>query len=272
MAWRARADAPPRSVLRPGAAYRDPVLLLAIDTSTTVRVAVAHAPDGPDGPDAPDGAGAENRPRVLARRVETDPRRHVELLAPAITHVLDAAGAQRRDLTHVVVGTGPAPFTGLRVGITTALVLAEALGLGIGGVCSLDAVVATALDEAERSGAPLTGEVVAVTDAKRREVHWARYAVDGAGAPRRREGPHVGAPASVAPGRLVGPGAAMVLASREEECSGGDVEPDLAAGGLDPGVLATLALRRLAAGEPLEAAAPRYLRRPDARPLAGPAP
>ncbi len=242
------------------------VLLLAMDTSTTVRVAVARATG-----DAVRQIGGVPSAQVLARRVELDARRHVELLVPAVSAVLAAAGVGRRDLTHVAVGTGPAPFTGLRVGITTALVLAEALGIPVGGVCSLDAVAATAVDEAARAGVPLTGEVVAATDAKRREVHWARYAVDGAREPRRLDGPHVGAPGSVSPGRVVGPGAALcVAAGEDDEALAG--EPVLAAAGLDPGVLATLALARIAAGEALEPAVPRYLRRPDARPLADAAP
>lgn len=210
------------------------VLVLALDTSTTVRVALAR-------PAAP-GDGGHGGDVVLAARTETDPRRHVELLAPAVAAVLEQAGAARSQITHVVVGTGPAPFTGLRVGVVTALVLAEALGVPVGGLCSLDAVAATALDRAGASG---PAELLAATDAKRREVHWARYAVhdvaDPFGGWERVDGPHVGPAAQL---------------------------PDLpVVGDLDPGVLASLAVHRLVAGLPLEAAAPRYLRRPDARPL-----
>ncbi len=242
------------------------VLLLAIDTSTTVRVAVARAADGSAG-DAGDAGDAAWAPRVLARRVEVDARRHVELLVPAVAGVLEAAQVDRRDLTHVVVGTGPAPFTGLRVGVATAQVLAEALGIAVGGVSSLDAVAATAADEAARAGAPLHGELVAATDAKRREVHWARYAVDAAGEPRLLDGPHVGPPGAVPPVRVVGPGAALC----RRDGDGADARA-LAADGLDPGVLAVLAARRIAASTPLGPAVPCYLRRPDARPLADPAP
>lgn len=211
-----------------------PVLVLALDTSTTVRVALARSAGADD--------GADGRPVVLAARTETDPRRHVELLAPAIAAVLEQAGATRSQVTHVVVGTGPAPFTGLRVGVVTALVLAEALGVPVGGLCSLDAVAATALD---RAGTPVPPEIVAATDAKRREVHWARYAVRAAADPlggwERVDGPHVGPAAQL---------------------------PDLpVVGDLDPGVLASLAVHRLSAGLALEVAAPRYLRRPDAQPL-----
>lgn len=211
------------------------VLVLALDTSTTVRVALARPP-------APDDAGG---PVVLAARTETDPRRHVELLAPVLATVLEQAGVVRSQITHVVVGTGPAPFTGLRVGVVTALVLAEALGVPVGGLCSLDAVAATALDRAVRAGTLVPAELFAATDAKRREVHWSRYAVldaaDPLGGWERVDGPHVG-PAEQLPDLPV-------------------------VGDLDPGVLASLAVHRLVVGLPLEAAAPRYLRRPDAQPL-----
>ena len=232
--------------------------MLALDTSTTVRLALArpavpgHAPQGP----------VRGAPTVLAARTETDPRRHVELLAPALAAVLADAGVVRTQITHVVVGTGPAPFTGLRVGVVTALVLAEALGVPVAGLCSLDAVAATALGQALRAGAPLTGEVLAATDAKRREVHWARYRVlDGADPLdgwERVDGPHVG-PADTMPDLPVVGGGALLRA--------GETGRALAAGGLDPGVLASLAVRRLERGEPLEEAYPRYLRRPDARPM-----
>ena len=231
------------------------VLVLALDTSTTVRAALARPGTVAEDP-------ASTAPAVLAARTETDPRRHVELLAPAVAAVLAGAQVARAQVTHVVVGTGPAPFTGLRVGVVTALVLAEALGVPVAGLCSLDAVVATALGEAVRAGTPLTGEVVAATDAKRREVHWARYRVlDGAdplGGWERVEDPRVG-PAGEMPDLPVVGGGALLRAAGD----GGA----LAAGGLDPGVLASLAVRRLERGEPLEEAAPRYLRRPDARPL-----
>ena len=76
----------------------------------------------------------------------------------------------------VVVGCGPGPFTGLRVGMATAAAYGHALHVPVHGVCSLDAL-----------GNQTHGEVLVVTDARRREVYWARYRdgvrMDG---PRRR--------------------------------------------------------------------------------------
>ena len=89
---------------------------------------------------------------------------------------------QRSDA--VVVGCGPGPFTGLRVGMATAAAYGHALGIPVHGVCSLDAI------GIESTGT--TCEVLVVTDARRREVYWARYR-DGV----RVDGPSVNTPADV---------------------------------------------------------------------------
>ncbi len=94
------------------------MLILALDTSSSV------------------GAALLDDERLLAAEQHHDPRRHGELLAPAVRSVLAAAGVDRRELDAVAVGVGPAPFTGLRVGVATALVLGEALGIPVHGVGS----------------------------------------------------------------------------------------------------------------------------------------
>lgn len=109
--------------------------------------------------------------RVLAEAVAVDGRRHGELLALNLRSVLRAGTPET-----VVVGVGPGPFTGLRVGIMTAAAFAEARDLPVHGVCSLDGLAA-----------PGTG---AVTDARRKEVYWAVYDE----AAQRVDGPHVTVP------------------------------------------------------------------------------
>ncbi len=194
-----------------------PTLTLGIDTSTDVRVGLA------------DGAG------ILASRAVTDSRAHAEQLMPLVNASLAEAGRTLHDLGLIVVGVGPGPFTGLRVGVVTAQTLGFALGVPVRGVCSLDAVAAGHLV----AGNP-GGEFLAVSDARRREVYWARYDTDG----RRVEGPAV-SPASELPELpVVGPGAGL---------AGGTPSP------LDGGVLA------LAGPElPEVGLSPLYLRRPDA--------
>lgn len=123
------------------------------------------------------GAGAE----VVGERITLDARAHAETLTPNVVAAVGEAGLTMADLDAVVVGCGPGPFTGLRVGMATAAAYGHALGLPVYGVCSLDGI-----------GVLTVGQVLVVTDARRREVYWARYS-DGV----RIEGPDVAAPANV---------------------------------------------------------------------------
>ena len=67
---------------------------------------------------------------------------HVEKLTPLIAACVESAGVRLADLEQIVVGLGPGPFTGLRVGIVSAQVLASVLGCALHGVCSLDVLAA----------------------------------------------------------------------------------------------------------------------------------
>src|SRR4051794_41745247 len=84
-----------------------------------------------------------------------------------IAAVLADAGVDRRELTSVVVGTGPAPFTGLRVGLVTARTLGLALGIPARGVPSLDAIASAASRRL-----PAGTDVLVATDARRRAGDW----------------------------------------------------------------------------------------------------
>ena len=152
------------------------MLLLAFDTATSAVTVALH-----------DGAA------VIAEESAIDARRHGELLSLFI----EQGAAQRRrragDLTAVAVGTGPGPYTGLRAGLMTARVLASALGIRLEGVCSLDVIAATAHSEAAGR------EFLVATDARRREVYWARYMRRPAAGPGT-----AGRAAGRATGRLAG--------------------------------------------------------------------
>ena len=136
-------------------------VVLAIDTATPAVTAGIVRRDG-------------DRIDVLAERVTVDARAHAEQLTPNVLAALADAGITVNDVNTVVVGCGPGPFTGLRVGMATAAAYGQALGIAVHGVCSLDAI-----------GIDTAGEVLVVTDARRREVYWARYR-DGRA--RRRAG------------------------------------------------------------------------------------
>ena len=153
------------------------MLLLALDTSGTQVSVALH-----------DGAA------VVARIDVADPRRHAEVLTPAIDGVLTRAGRRIDEVSDLAVGVGPGPFTGLRVGLVTAEVLGHVLGIAVHGVGSLDALAAAAV----RDGTVGADEDFWVaTDARRREVYWGRYR-----GTRRLDGPGVLAPADVPRGGL----------------------------------------------------------------------
>ncbi|TDE38634.1 tRNA (adenosine(37)-N6)-threonylcarbamoyltransferase complex dimerization subunit type 1 TsaB [Nonomuraea mesophila] len=204
------------------------MLVLAFDTATPAVTAALH-----------DGE------RVLAESTTIDARRHGELLAPAVQRVLAESGVSVRDVTAVVAGSGPGPYTGLRVGLMTAQGLSTTLGVPSYGVCTLDALA---------FGSGLSEPFLVATDARRKEVFWARYA----DLRTRVEGPFVNRPAEVPVEGLpvVGAGAALypdILG----ELSGESPYPSA-------GALAALAAERLTEGVPLDPPRPIYLRRPDA--------
>lgn len=199
--------------------------VLALDTSTPSLVTglvTGLVIDRAIGADADSVATAQSLD--TARAVENtvdNTRAHNELLMPKIMELLDSTGTQMNELAAIVVGCGPGPFSGLRVGMATASGLGHALGIKVYGVCSHDAIAWRALNEplnehsgATNNGAPGVlvdgtaghdGGLLVATDARRRETYWARYGAvgdvldeatgtpgAGRGIPRRTAGPEVG--------------------------------------------------------------------------------
>ena len=120
--------------------------VLAIDTSVGVSVAILRS-NG-----------------ELTQSQAVDHGMQGELTAELISKIISDSGLKIEEITDVVVGVGPGPFTGLRVGLVTAGVFAHARNIPIHGICSLDAI---AFDYAK--------PCVVVTDARRKELYWARY-------------------------------------------------------------------------------------------------
>ncbi|MEV5507749.1 tRNA (adenosine(37)-N6)-threonylcarbamoyltransferase complex dimerization subunit type 1 TsaB [Streptomyces orinoci] len=211
------------------------MLLLALDTATPAVTVALH-----------DGES------VLAESHQVDARRHGELLLPAVDRVLAEAGRTLKDLTGIVTGVGPGPYTGLRVGIVTAATFGAALSIPVHSLCSLDGIAYAA------GQAGLTGEFVVATDARRKEVYWARYAD-----PRTR----ITEPAVDRPGDLTEPlagltavGAGAVLYADAFS----DVRADLPQH-QSAAALAALAVEKLRGGGEFLPGRPLYLRRPDAQ-------
>lgn len=202
--------------------------VLVIDTATPAVTAAVAVRDG----------GVE----VTGERITLDARAHAETLTPNVVAAVAEAGLTMADLDAVVVGCGPGPFTGLRVGMATAAAYGHALAVPVYGVCSLDAI-----------GVLTTGEVLVVTDARRREVYWARYH-NGV----RIDGPDVAAPADVPAG------AAGAVAGSPDHAA------LFALPVVEPAYPTAVGLVAAVADWSAEPAAlvPLYLRRPDAKTLA----
>lgn len=215
-------------------------MILAIDTSIGTSVALLAA----------DGA-------ILAERASTDTRGHAESIGPLLASVFRSSGGiggvshlpapillKKEGVTAVVVGVGPGPFTGLRVGIAAARAFAAGLGAPVWPVLSHDAVAA---EHGGGGGGLEDGAFVVVTDAKRREHYVTRYSGVAGGVPARSDG-----------SELVG------LAE-----SSFDV-PALRPLVVRAAYLGHVALARRALGLPTGPEQPQYLREPDVTPSAGP--
>ncbi len=212
------------------------MLVLALDTATPAVLSGVVRLD----------SGGEVT--TLAERATVRPRAHNELLVPQISECLAEADIARSELAAVVVGAGPGLFTGLRVGMVTAAAFADALGLPVHGVCTLDAIAAAVDPSADT-------ELVVVTDARRREVYHARYT-----GTRRTAGPEVGpiAEATV--------DARTVLAGDQRMCTElaepvGAAVRDIA--GPSAAGLVRAAAETLRSGAAPAMLEPLYLRRPD---------
>lgn len=213
------------------------MFVLGLDTATAATSVAVVSFDGDQGV-------------TRASRQHVDPRAHGEQVARQIKDALAEVGIRPADLTAIVAGTGPGPFTGLRVGLATTVAMGQALDLPTYGVCSLDGI-----------GLVTAGLALVATDARRREVYWAIYQ-DGEALTE----PAVDRPADVLPlladrgvRRAYGEGALRYRSVLGLPVAETPLYPD-------PAGLAVIAYDRITAGKPGEPLTPRYLRRPDATP------
>ncbi len=225
--------------------------ILAIDTSAAVSGALV-SDDGTE----------------LASVVINEQRRHAEQLAPLIADLLSQRGLVATDITGVAVGTGPAPYTGLRVGLVTAETFAFGIGVTAFGVCSLDALASQAAADLQLAEG---NQVLVVSDARRKEVYFARYEVTGkkrfgipvlseVTAPQVDTAAHVVASGHCDGAIVMGPGVRLYA----QEFAGQTVPESIELDVVQPAVIARLALWRQQDGLD-QPTTPLYLRRPDAQ-------
>lgn len=191
-------------------------MILAIDTSAGTSVALVG--DG-----------------IVAEAATADTRSHAEHIGVFIERVLFDSGATPESVTAVMVGLGPGPFTGLRVGIAAGITFALGQDVPVYGVPSHDAVAVG------------NGSCAVVTDVRRRELAWTTY----------RGGVAVDGPALTTEATLAA-----------------DVDltefPEARADVVSAALLATAGATRLERGDDLSSLTPLYLRAPDATPSNGP--
>jgi tRNA threonylcarbamoyl adenosine modification protein YeaZ len=159
-----------------------PNYTLCIDTSAGTTVAVLQ--------------GGETRSEIHF----DENMKHAERIGDAIAQAVAAAEIAPGRITNVVVGRGPAPFTGLRIGIAAAVMFAEGVGAKLWGVTSLDAIARAAFDAREAAAANGAADLplLVTADARRSEVYWALYSgLSKSGAPIMIEGPGVAKPAAL---------------------------------------------------------------------------
>lgn len=152
--------------------------ILSIDTSLGTSVAVL------------------DNDKVLAESNQPDPMSHAESIGSAIRDCLARADIKPVGIDRVVIGIGPGPFTGLRVGIAAAKFFAIGASAELVGICSLDAIAFDYFN----SG--LAGTLLVETDARRKEHFWAVYQGLEAGVPKRLAGPSVAKPDEIERGDL----------------------------------------------------------------------
>lgn len=200
-------------------------MLLAIDTSGGTSVAVVDRDRG-----------------LLAQHDSADTRRHAEVIGDLIVACLDDSGIEVAELSGVVAGMGPGPFTGLRVGIAAARTFAWGARKPVIPIASHDAI---AFGE--------DSPVLIATDARRREFYWSAYSgSDDAGLPVR-----VSAPALVKIDELSG-------------VTGFEGYRVIEGAAVSAGSLGLLAELMFAHGRPFAADEPLYLRSPDVTISSGP--
>jgi tRNA threonylcarbamoyladenosine biosynthesis protein TsaB len=201
-------------------------VLLAIDTSSGTAVSVLI--DG----------------KVASELYEDNSMHHAEQIGLLLSKVLKVAGKKSSEVTAVAVGVGPAPFTGLRVGIAAAKLFAEGVKVPIFGVSSLAAIAYLE---------PLDQPTLILTDARRSEVYFGLYQ-----AKSKHGEPKV----------ILGPGVKK-QAELETELLSKGISYLSVSGQIKASSVGLLALAQLAEGTADTKVLANYLRAPDAVPAKG---
>lgn len=208
---------------------------LAIDTSSGTSVALLEGE------------------RLIAEKTIADTMRHAEVIGDALVEVIQSAGAQSKEISAVVAGRGPAPFTGLRVGLAAAKLFAAGAKAPLFGVVSHDAIAYAYLAGESRAQVSETKPLLVITDARRKEVYHSLYSgLDSSGALIR-----IGEPAVMSEQLLM------------EHLADRGIDPIRIDGQVSAADIGRVFAKQLLAGNENRDVSALYLRAPDAVPSPG---
>ena len=194
-------------------------MFLAIDSSAGTQVALV-----------------DHQGTTMAEALSDNPRGHAEVIGLLLEQVFADSALTPADITHVVMGVGPGPFTGLRVGMAAASAFAQSRALPLLPVVSHDAW-----------GWGVDEDTVVVTDARRGEVAYSIYR------------------ASAASDRIAGP-ALVRPETLDVELGQHASAARVTADHIPAAALARVAQGFLKSGREFPSPAPQYLRAPDVTP------
>ena len=94
---------------------------------------------------------------------------HSESLMPLIKEVLEKANLKLSDIDNIVCDIGPGSFTGIRIGVATAMAFVDSLNLKYTGVTSLEALAYNINTQ---------GLICSIIDAKNENCYYALYKLE----------------------------------------------------------------------------------------------
>ena len=113
-------------------------------------------------------ASVINETSEVFSAVSTEEMNHLKGMMTLIDEAISAAGIDKSGLTHIAASIGPGSFTGIRIGVVTARVMAQMLGLPCITVSSLEAMGERVLGAAVSAG---TLYVVPIINARRHQTY-----------------------------------------------------------------------------------------------------
>jgi len=211
---------------------------LSIDTSAHTSVALVDSATG----------------SVIAQKTSPKGNDQTETLSVYVRDLLAENIVKGKDLDGIFVGVGPGPYTGLRAGLVAARTFGFVWNVPVHGVMSLHALA----ERAVQSG-NVPEEFNVASDARRKEVYWARYNQIG----EILDGPHVASASTLPALPVFGVGAGLY--TEQLQAAGAQPQEQSFEWIADAANLALRGIADLAAGKDLSDTAPQYLRESDAQ-------